>query len=758
MTSRSPGSTPSGSSCSTKGRWWRRGRPRKSSPRRTSRLTTAPRSEWWRTWPASSSCRFATARLRRGAPRLLCATDCLIRPCPTKSLEVVAHVSPCRLARRGRNLEVVRSRARPRGRQPRRAAARADRARRSQRGGQVDSAPPARGARGARRGPHPPHAALACRRLPRAGAERLRPSAFGRPGDARRARRGVPRRLRRPPARRADERPRLRRSRLARALPRVAFRLDRGRLPRPCLPRPRRHAHRGARRVDARHDRVHRRLERLRGRAPAHRGAAAPHGGVGAPRLRPGPQEEEVEGREADVRREAGPRRDRGEALRAVGAPPLARAGGPQWGDGRTPRGRRRRARLVPARAARSRGGLGRPHCDRRPERERQDDPARCAAGPAAARGRHPLARPRRRLGRARAGPRNAHRPADLARGVPRLRGGNRADAAREVRARRRRRPARGGLAFAGRAHARRSRPAHRTGRQLSRPRRADEPSRRRGDRGVGTRARRVRRHRDPRHPRPPLPGGLRARPYHRVVTATATASILTIGNELVSGDVPNTNASWLARRLAPLGVAVRLMAALPDEIDTIADFVRTEAPRVDFFLVTGGLGGTPDDMTREAIAAAFGIEQVEVPELAADLRSRFRRSPEYAARWALLPRGSRQLANPHGGAPGFAIENVYVLPGLPSEMEAMFASIEEEFRRGTPIESWRRVYRTYESVISASLAEAGERWPGVLVGSYPSFGAGGFTVEVVLKSSDVVALAAASAWLESAIEESGGR
>ena len=241
-------------------------------------------------------------------------------------------------------------------------------------------------------------------------------------------------------------------------------------------------------------------------------------------------------------------------------------------------------------------------------------------------------------------------------------------------------------------------------------------------------------------------------------MTATATASILTIGNELVSGDVPNTNASWLARRLAPLGVAVRLMAALPDEIDTIADFVRTEAPRVDFFLVTGGLGGTPDDMTREAIAAAFGIEQVEVPELAADLRSRFRRSPEYAARWALLPRGSRPLANPHGGAPGFAIENVYVLPGLPSEMEAMFASIEEEFRRGTPIESWRRVYRTYESVISASLAEAGERWPGVLVGSYPSFGAGGFTVEVVLKSSDVVALAAASAWLESAIEESGGR
>ena len=236
----------------------------------------------------------------------------------------------------------------------------------------------------------------------------------------------------------------------------------------------------------------------------------------------------------------------------------------------------------------------------------------------------------------------------------------------------------------------------------------------------------------------------------------TDTASILTIGNELVSGDTPNTNASWLARRLAPLGVRVRLTAALPDEIDAIAEFVRAEAPRVDFLLVTGGLGGTPDDLTREAIAAAFGVPQEELPEIGADLRARFARNPEYAARWAQLPRGSRPVANPHGGAPGFAIENVYVLPGLPSEMETMFVSIEQEFRRGSPIQAWRRVYRTYESVIAAALTETVERWPSVLVGSYPSFSTEGSTVEVVLKSSDADALAAASAWLAAAIEESG--
>jgi molybdenum cofactor synthesis domain-containing protein len=233
-----------------------------------------------------------------------------------------------------------------------------------------------------------------------------------------------------------------------------------------------------------------------------------------------------------------------------------------------------------------------------------------------------------------------------------------------------------------------------------------------------------------------------------------ATAAILTIGNELVSGDVPNTNGSWLAKRLAPLGVETRLLVAVPDEIETIAELIRREAPRVDFFIVTGGLGGTPDDLTREALAHAFDIPQEEVPDLAADLRARFARDPEYAARWAALPRGARPLANPLGGAPGFAIENVYVLPGLPSEMEAMFDSIAEEFRRGRPIGSWRRTYRTGESVIAPALIEAGKRWPGVLVGSYPTFGPGGPTVEVVVKSSDPDELHHASAWLESALEQ----
>jgi molybdenum cofactor synthesis domain-containing protein len=231
--------------------------------------------------------------------------------------------------------------------------------------------------------------------------------------------------------------------------------------------------------------------------------------------------------------------------------------------------------------------------------------------------------------------------------------------------------------------------------------------------------------------------------------TRRVLAGILTIGNELVSGDVPNSNGSWLAKRLEGLGVRVVVMAAVPDEIDRIVAFVRREGADVDHLIVTGGLGGTPDDITREALAAAFDVPQEVVPELADDLRSRFRGDPEYAARWAALPQGARPLENPLGGAPGFRIGNVWVLPGLPREMEAMFDRYAEELRADRPIGVWRQSYVTRESVIASVLVEATERWPSVAVGSYPSFRADGPQVEVVLKSPDDESLAAAIAWIE---------
>jgi molybdenum cofactor synthesis domain-containing protein len=240
---------------------------------------------------------------------------------------------------------------------------------------------------------------------------------------------------------------------------------------------------------------------------------------------------------------------------------------------------------------------------------------------------------------------------------------------------------------------------------------------------------------------------------HTRNVRGHPTAAIVTIGNEVVSGDIENTNASWLARRLEQLGIVVRLMAAVPDDVEAIATLVRREADESDLVVVTGGLGGTPDDVTREAIASAFGVAQGEHAEVAARLRARFTRSPEYAARWALLPEGARPLEIERGGAPGFVLENVYVLPGLPGEMKPMFESIEAELRRERPISSWRRTFSTRESVITPLLVEVTERYPEVRIGSYPTFTPDGPLVEVVVKSADEDTLAAASEWLAAELD-----
>src|SRR6188472_454758 len=134
----------------------------------------------------------------------------------------------------------------------------------------------------------------------------------------------------------------------------------------------------------------------------------------------------------------------------------------------------------------------------------------------------------------------------------------------------------------------------------------------------------------------PAAPG---VRPTHLYSPAVPSAAIVTIGNELVSGDVANTNGSWLAARLERIGVDVGLVAAIPDVVDSIALFVREQAAGFSIVLVTGGLGGTPDDVTREGVAAAFGVGQAEDPAQAERILKRFAgRNTEYALRWAQLP------------------------------------------------------------------------------------------------------------------------
>ncbi|MES3160691.1 MAG: molybdopterin-binding protein [Halorubrum sp.] len=164
---------------------------------------------------------------------------------------------------------------------------------------------------------------------------------------------------------------------------------------------------------------------------------------------------------------------------------------------------------------------------------------------------------------------------------------------------------------------------------------------------------------------------------------------LITVGDELLSGDTVNTNANWLAAELAERGVTVKRVLSLPDDRATIADRVVAYANAFDAVVVTGGIGGTPDDVTMEAVGDAFDREMTvsalarsSVTDRLAAIRERVpgRDLQVNVDAEAALPAGSRPLPNETGLAPGCVIENVYVLPGIPEELRTMFESVAEEF------------------------------------------------------------------------------
>ena len=163
--------------------------------------------------------------------------------------------------------------------------------------------------------------------------------------------------------------------------------------------------------------------------------------------------------------------------------------------------------------------------------------------------------------------------------------------------------------------------------------------------------------------------------------------ALLTVGDELLAGDTVNTNAAWLAERLSERGVTVARILTIPDSRSLIADKVRTYSDDFDAVIVTGGLGGTPDDVTIAAVADAFDRDLIVSEPALADVETRLAEISDDVpdldidpAAEATLPDGARPLLNPEGLAPGCVVENVYVLPGIPRELKAMFDTVAEEF------------------------------------------------------------------------------
>jgi molybdenum cofactor synthesis domain-containing protein len=223
--------------------------------------------------------------------------------------------------------------------------------------------------------------------------------------------------------------------------------------------------------------------------------------------------------------------------------------------------------------------------------------------------------------------------------------------------------------------------------------------------------------------------------------------AIVTVGDELLAGETVNSNAAWLGARLADRGVTVERVITLPDRVADIARAVNEYRAEYDAVLLTGGLGPTHDDLTMNGVAAAVGRDLEESEEARAWLADHGGyAADDLAAGTTHLPAGARVLHNEAGVAPGCVVESIYVLPGVPEEMKAMFEAIEEEFAGAR-----RYVESVLTSEPESALLDCFERVReefDVKVGSYP-----GGNVRVRLESTDEEEVERAAAWLRERVD-----
>jgi FAD synthetase len=198
------------------------------------------------------------------------------------------------------------------------------------------------------------------------------------------------------------------------------------------------------------------------------------------------------------------------------------------------------------------------------------------------------------------------------------------------------------------------------------------------------------------------------------------TAAVLIIGSEVLSGKVTDQNSPFLAQELRGLGVEVRRILTIPDELPVIVRDVRELARDHDLVFTTGGVGPTHDDVTIAAIAQAFARPLVRHPLLEAVLRRHYGEIITPAQlRMADVPEGSRLVGKGDVGFPVVALENVFIFPGIPESVRRKFGRIREEFREAPYI--LRRIFlRCDEGEIAAELYRALERFPALQLGSYP--------------------------------------
>jgi len=216
-------------------------------------------------------------------------------------------------------------------------------------------------------------------------------------------------------------------------------------------------------------------------------------------------------------------------------------------------------------------------------------------------------------------------------------------------------------------------------------------------------------------------------------------AGIIIIGNEILSGRTQDTNTSTLSIWLNSLGIKVQEVRVIPDIEETIIKTLNELRNKYNYIFTTGGIGPTHDDITASSISKAFNLTYGPHKE-AMSILEKYYKPGEFnkgRQKMAHMPLEAKLILNPTSGAPGFYVENVFCLPGVPSILKSMLGGISHNLTGGDPILSKTINLRTVESEIAKSLKEVQENNKEVEIGSYPFFKAGKLGVAIVLRCAD---------------------
>ena len=240
-------------------------------------------------------------------------------------------------------------------------------------------------------------------------------------------------------------------------------------------------------------------------------------------------------------------------------------------------------------------------------------------------------------------------------------------------------------------------------------------------------------------------------------MTPAPTAAVLLIGDEILSGRTKDKNLGFIADYLVSLGIDLKEARCVADDEDDIVAAVNALRARYTYVFTTGGIGPTHDDITADAIAKAFGVSIGHHPR-AVDVLTRYfkeigREPNEARMRMARVPLGATLIENAVSKAPGFRIENVFVMAGVPKVMNAMMDAIAPTLEKGVPMQSRTVALQGGEGDVAKPLGEIQARYTDVFIGSYPFEGATGFATNLVVRSRNLEALARAEAEVKAIAE-----